>query len=49
MSYPASTYYSHMAANRARKRHDQLLEKNMGKERAVEIIESAVTKTMYFV
>ena len=49
MSYPAPTYYSHLAADRARKHQDQLLEENMGKERAKEFIESAETKMMYFV
>ena len=48
MSYPAPTYYSHLAADRARKYHDQSLEKNMGKERAKEIILIAETKMMYF-
>jgi len=49
VSYPAPTYYSHLAADRARKHHDQLLEENLGKERAKHIIESAETKLMYFV
>ena len=49
MSYPAPTYYSHLAVDRARKHHDQLLEENLGKERAKHIIESAETKLMYFV
>jgi len=49
VSYPAPTYYSHLAADRARKHHDQLLEENIGKEKAKEIIESAETKLMYFV
>eukprot|EP00092_Neocalanus_flemingeri_P034497 GFUD01037510.1.p1 GENE.GFUD01037510.1~~GFUD01037510.1.p1 ORF type:complete len:930 (+),score=334.94 GFUD01037510.1:83-2872(+) len=49
VSYPAPTYYSHLAADRARKHHDQLLEENLGKERAKEIIEQAKTNLMYFV
>jgi len=49
VSYPAPTYYSHLAADRARKHHDQLLERNMGREKAKQVMESADTKMMYFV
>ena len=49
VSYPAPTYYSHLAADRARKHHDQLAEENISKERSKEIIEKAETNLMYFV
>ena len=49
MSYPAPTYYSHLAADRARKHHDQLLEENIGPDKAKKIVENADTKLMYFV
>jgi hypothetical protein len=39
VSYPAPTYYSHLAVDRARKHHDQLLEENLGKKRAKHIID----------
>jgi len=50
VSYPAPTYYSHLAADRARIHYDQLVEVFMGnKEKAKKIIESTNTKLMYFV
>ena len=49
VSYPVPTYYSNLATDRARKHHNQLLEENLGKERAKHIIESIETKLMYFV
>ena len=50
VSYPAPTFYSHLAADRARIHYDQLVEVFMGnKEKAKKIIESTNTKLMYFV
>jgi hypothetical protein len=46
---PRPTYISHLAADSAREHHDQLLEENLGKERAKQILESAVKKLMYLV
>jgi eukaryotic translation initiation factor 2C len=49
VSYPAPTYYSHLAADRARKHHDQLLLERKRSEEAKRIIEDAETQLMYFV
>ena len=46
---PRPTYFSHLAADSARKHHDLLVEENLGEERAKQILESAVTNLMYFV
>ena len=52
MSYPAPTYYSHLAADRARKHHDHLTEKERkSQEAAKKILEEEGSKAnlMYFV
>ena len=52
VSYPAPTYYSHLAADRARKHHDHLTEKEKkSQEAAKEILEEEGSKAnlMYFV
>ena len=52
VSYPAPTYYSHLAADRARKHHDHLTEKERkSQEAAKKILEEEGSKAnlMYFV
>ena len=52
VSYPAPTYYSHLAADRARKHHDHLTEKERkSPSDAKKILEEQGSKTnlMYFV
>ena len=52
MSYPAPTYYSHLAADRARKHHDYLVDQTKGRKSPAEakkILENSNTNLMYFV
>ena len=51
VSYPAPTYYSHLAADRARKHHDHLTDKGKNSKEAKRILEEEGSKTniMYFV
>ena len=49
VSYPAPTYNSHLAADRARKHHDYLMEKRTSPQEAKKILETAETPAMYFV
>ena len=52
VSYPAPTYYSHLAADRARKHHDYLTDRQKGNKsprEAKKILENSQTNIMYFV
>jgi len=52
VSYPAPTYYSHLAADRARKHHDFLVDQTKGRKSPAEakrILENSNTNLMYFV
>jgi len=49
VSYPTPTYYSHLAADRARKHHNELILARESPERAKHIIENAKINMMYFV
>ena len=47
VSYPTSTYYSHLVADKARKHHNELSENQ--KRDIKKLAEEGVKKAMYFV
>ena len=50
VSYPAPTYYSHLAADRARKHHDHMIDNDkMSREQAKNKLETSEANLMYFV
>ena len=50
VSYPAPTYYSHLAADRARKHHDHMIDNDkMSREQAKNKLETSDANLMYFV
>ena len=50
VSYPAPTYYSHLAADRARKHHDHMIDtEKMTREQAKQKLETSNANLMYFV
>merc|ERR1711973_409722 len=49
VSYPAPTYYSHLAADRARKHHNELINARETPAQVKKIIETSKINMMYFV
>ena len=50
VSYPAPTYYSHLAADRARKHHDHMIDnEKMSRDQAKLKLETSDANLMYFV
>ncbi len=49
VSYPTPTYYAHLAADRARKHHNDLMETGVREEERDRILQEQHIKIMYFV
>ena len=49
VSYPSPTYYSHLAADRARRHHNDMLAKHVRDSEIKRQLEAGDVKLMYFV